>query len=615
MFSTSIETAPRRRENQRRRRFSVCAVGRRRQGETLIARRSGRRLALAAVALFALAQGAALGATKDLAPSLTKPVNATKDDINPGRLYLAPALAIDPGNQLHVAAGMTELRTKTCFFMRSSDGGQTWVRPEASPVPASYPFCHSNNRGSYQAQVAFGRNGNLYMAFPGWDAQDAGGRGNSSLIVARSTDFGDSWTPVIARNNRGKQNLEAENLRPVGGIAVDTRTGSQDTILVTYGARQTNAAAPNASPTFPMAIVSTDGGNTWGEPFNLAPTIWEQEPVRQAALTARTTVPSNSPPTTAVAGSRAAQPNQAANFGGFSGVPAVAHDGTLYVLWPSSTANISPGIPTGAFISRSADKGKTWTTNQIGTFAYTNGSFVQLAWSPGGGSQGTLHAIYPGVPRPEVAGYSTVTYQRSTDGGRTFTDLTDITDDPVDQYAGQYYPAIEVSPNGERIDVTWYDTRTDPGYRSNEVFYAYSTDDGETWSRNIRVSDQPIDRRLGVWSQNYDITTPPSIASGDKYTLFGWDDTRNNDLSFIDNNALGGGAQDFYTVAAQYEVIGGGASKAAKYVVAGILGLVAVGLVLLLVSLAARGRSGATPLGTGRKDKAKAPAAKKPAEV
>ncbi len=578
-------------------------------------RRSGRRIALCAAALFVLAQGAAMAASTAVPNRITKPVNATKDDINPGRLYLAPALAIDPNNQLHVAAAMTELRTKTCFLMRSSDGGHTWVRPNSSPAPASYPFCNTNNRGSHQAQIAFGRNGNLYMAFPGWDAQDAGTRGNTSLIVSRSSDFGNTWTPVVAVDNRGKQNLDAQGIRPVGGIAVDAKSGSDDIVYVTYASRQTNAAAPNAAPNMTSLVVSTDGGRKYSAPVLLPVGAFTDQANRDRALTARTTIPAapNATTTTVVAGSRAAEPNQVANFGGFEADVTVADEGTVYAAWPPATANITPGIPTGIVVSKSTDKGKTWTHTQAVPYAYTNDSFVKVAWTPGGGAQGTVHVFFPGIPRPEVAGYRETWTVHSTDGGKTFTAPAAINPGDGKLQSGQYYPDVAVAPNG-RLDVTWYDTRTDPGYRSNEVYYAYSNDDGKTWSQATEISDQPIDRRLGVWSYNYDITTPPGIASADKFAVFGWDDTRNNDRTVTDNAALGGGAQDFYTVAAQFEAIGGGASKTAKLVVAGCVGLLAVGLVLLVVALAARSRNGAAPIGSGRAAKKAAPE-QKPAKV
>ena len=62
-------------------------------------------------------------------------------------------------------------------------------------------------------------------------------------------------------------------------------------------------------------------------------------------------------------------------------------------------------------------------------------------------------------------------------------------------------PNITFAPNG-RGDVVWWDTRDDPGIRANDVYYAYSTDNGSTWSKNVRVTDQSIDRRLGVWANN-----------------------------------------------------------------------------------------------------------------
>jgi hypothetical protein len=202
---------------------------------------------------------------------------------------------------------------------------------------------------------------------------------------------------------------------------------------------------------------------------------------------------------------------------------------------------------------------------------------------------------------------------RSTDGGKTFQPPQNITDDDPSQLFGQYYQNIQVSPDGKRIDTVWYDTRNDPGYRSNDVYYASSTDAGKTWSANTRISDRPIDRRIGVWSYNYDVTTPPGIAAANNYSVFAWDDTRNSDASVKDNTALGGGLQDVFVADAQYKAIGAGASKTAKVVAAGVVGLLAIGLVLLAVAFIARGRSGGAPDRPAKKAGAKAPA--KPAKV
>ncbi len=568
----------------------------------------GRRVVVAAAGLFILAQGAAVAADP---LRLTKPVQVTKDDINPGRMYLAPALAVDPANPMHVAAGVTELRTKTCTFMRSKDGGQTWQRPEASPAPSTFPFCNTSNRGAFQGQVAFGRDSNLYYAFPGWDESDAGPRGNSSIIVARSDDLGDSWTSEVARNNRGKQGEQQEFQRPIGSIAVDSRTGSADSVYVGYTTRLPGFSAPNAAPNITTVIASTDGGRTWGEPVQLPATIFGNAAVRDQALTARTTttLAANAPsPTTTVpaAGSRAAEPNQAVNFGGFQPVVTVGNNGTVYAIWPSATANVTPGPPTGIFLSKSTDKGRTWQTTQAVPFDYKNGSFVQMVWTDEGGAEGTLHTVWEYKERPEIGGYSDIYYVRSTDGGATWSQPRNITDDRPSDYFGQYYPNITAAPDG-RVDVAFYDTRFDPGLRSNDVVYTYSNDNGETWSKNERVSDQSIDRRIGVWGFNYDITSPPSLASADEFAILGWDDPRHSDPSVGDNLSVGGGLQDIFVANAQFEAIGGGASKVAKMIAAGVVGLLAVGLILLVVAFAARSSSGA-PSAKGAKQAEKKPA-------
>jgi len=580
-----------------------------RQGEILRTRRTGLRLLLVAAGLTLIAQGAATAADP---LRLTKPVQVTKDDLSPGRLYLAPALAVDPANPLHVAAGVTELRNKSCGFMRSTDGGQTWARPEAQPAPASFPFCLTNNRGAFQGQVVFGRDSNLYYAFPGWDTADAGPRGNSSIIVARSNNLGDSWETSVARNNRGKQNEQQEFQRPIGSIAVDAVNGSADTVYVGYTTRLPGFVSPNGAPNITTVVASTDGGRTWGEPVQLPATIFNDAAKRNEALTARTTVPANpnATTTTVAAGSRAAQPDQVVNFGGFQPVVSVGKDGTAYAIWPSTTANITPGPPAGIFLSKSTDKGKTWTTTQALPFDYKNGTFVQMAYSPEGGDIGTLHAVWEYKERPEIAGYSDIFYLRSTDGGKTWATPRNITDDAPNDYYGQYYPNIVVAPNG-RVDIAFYDTRFDPGIRSNDVVYTYSNDNGETWSRNIRVSDQSIDRRIGVWGFNYDITSPPSVGSANQYAVFGWDDPRNSDRAVQDNIAVGGGLQDIFVADVQFEAIGGGASKTAKAIAAGVVGLLAVGLILLAVAFLAKGRDGTAPPAKA----AKKAAAKKPARV
>ena len=539
--------------------------------------RRTRRLAVLAVGLTFMAGGVASAAT----PTLTTPVHITKDDLNPGRTYSSPNFAVDPSNPQVIVGAFAELRTRRCGLIRTTDGGETWTRidpSQSSPSPQSYPNCNSNPRGTFQAQPAFGRDGALYMALNGWDTQDGGVGGNPSIIVSKSINLGDTWTPIVARDNRGKTGEQQEADRPVTGLAVDRKSGSADILYVGASRRSPGFSGSNALPNQPIVIVSTDGGKTFGEPVNLAESAYTDAAARQKAFASATTVP-NSTTTTAAPGTRAATPDQAPNFGGFGPSMTVDNKGTVYAVWPATYANLNPRPAGAIWVSKSTDKGKTWTSSPVTSYDFKVGSFVTVTWSAEGGPQGTLHAVSDGTENPSVTGYTDIYYYRSTDGGATWSERKNVTDDDPKQFFGQVYPNIAVSPNG-RVDIAFFDTRNDPGTRGNDVYYVSSPDNGVTWGPNVRISDKLIDRKIGVFANNADVNAPPGLAATKAFTVVAWDDTRNGDAI--------GQAQDLYAVDVQYEEVGSGTSNAAKVALAGVVGLLIVGLALTAVAMISR---------------------------
>ena len=566
----------------------------------MLKQRFSRRLARGGVALVALAQGVAGAAQQPI--GLTQPVQATKGDEDPLRTYSGPFLAVDPSNSDNVVASFADFRSRRCGLMRSTDGGSTWRKLDAAPAPASYPFCMSNNSNIFQGPLAFGRNSTLYYGLAGWDIQDraVGSGGNVNILLARSTDLGDTWQTTIVRNVRGAEGEKVENNRPVGNIAVDSKSGSDDIVYITWQYSTPFVSAPNANPTRAVVAVSTNGGRNFGDPVDITAPAWTDAANRSKALqspTATTLAPGAT--TTTIArpdGSRAAQPDQAANFGGRNPAIAVDNKGNAYALWFNTGANIAPGVVTGEWVSATSDNGKTWTSYQAGPMTPYTGGVGRIAWSDHGGPQGTIHIVSqvnPSGTTPNViASNFDVAHKMSTDGGRTWTDPKPINDDDPKEMNAQVIPMISVAPNG-RIDAAWWDTRSDPGIRGNDVYYSYSEDGGKTWTKNQRITDRTIDRKLGVWGNNFDMSSPPGIASTNAYALFGWDDTRHSDTSNAASVAgFGGGVQDIFTSAVQFEVVGGGTSNAVKVALAAVVGLLLVGLILLAVSLTQRGRAG-----------------------
>jgi len=547
-------------------------------------------------------------------PALTRPVQATKIDVDPGRLYSSPSLVIDPANPLRIVGGHADLRTRRCGVVRSLDGGRSWIRPDASPDTPDFPFCSQSQGGVIQAPMAFGGGGMLYMALNGWGAEEAA-RTGGAVLLARSPDLGDSWETVLVHNARGKADAAAENTRPVQSIAVERRSGKDDVVYVTFALSFPGLTVPNAAPAKPMVAVSRDGGRTFAAQ-DLTGNVFETPAVRDQAISAATTstvAPGATTTTTTVppAGSKAAQPNQVANFGAAGTrngmVARVDNKGNAYVMWPTGTANINPAPPGGLALSKSTDGGKTWTSALAIPFSYDNATggpasaYPQFAVAP----NGTLHIVYNRNPTPDVAGTSEVYGRASYDGGKTWSEPRVLSDDDPKNFGGQFFPNISIAPNG-RVDVIWWDTRDMQGLRAIDAYYSYSTDDGRHWSKNQRITHQSVDRKLGIWGNNYDIASQPGIASTNAYAVFGWDDTRNSDRSFKDNTTVGGGLQDVYVAAAQFEAIGGGSSRTAKLVLAGALGLLVVGLFVLLAAMVTRRQAGPPPSGTSPAGKAAA---------
>ncbi len=560
--------------------------------------RYGRRLALAGVAFVAVAQGVA-GAAPTKAPlgPPTQPVQATKADTDPLRTYSGPFMAVDPANSDNVVASFADFRSRRCGLMRSTDGGSSWKKLDASPANNSYPSCISNNSNIFQGPLAFGRNSTLYYGLAGWDVQDraVGSGGNVNILVARSNDLGDTWQTTIVRNVRGAEGEKVENNRPVGNIAVDSKSGSDDIVYITWQYSTPFVVAPNANPTRAVVAVSTNGGRNFGDPVNLSEAAWADAANRQKAIqspTATTLAPGVTTTTLlAPAGSRAAQADQPANLGGRNPAITVDNKGNAYALWFNTGANLNPGVLTGEWVSKTSDGGKTWTASQAGPMTPYTGGVGRIAWSPGGGPQGTVNIVSmvnPSVNAQNTSGVASnfdVVLKQSTDGGKTWSEPKTLNDDDPKQMYAQVIPMISVAPNG-RLDVAWWDTRSDPGIRGNDVYYSYSNDNGKTWSKNQRITDRTIDRKLGVWGNNFDMSSPPGVASTNAYAIFGWDDTRNSDLTSPSTAGFGGGTQDIYTAAVQFEVVGGGTSSTVKVALAAVVGLLLVGLVLLGVGVA-----------------------------
>ncbi len=524
------------------------------------------------VAVAALFSATAGGQEEAGAPTVEAARQVTNEN-DPARLYVTPVVAVHPGDPQIVAVGVGDARNGQCGVRISRDGGLSWAST-ANVMPAATPFCVQRNFGTVMG-MAFASDGTLHLALSGSSVQTGHPNGPITAIAARSADLGMTWqTTVVAepkpfRSTSGATPIEGFEQHGVMTLAVDPTDPNQ--VYMGWRFRgvnqETGAAVP---PERPYIAVSRDGGRSWGPFTDLTPQL---------------------------DGGKA--------FGGATPTPAVAPDGTVYAFIrerPAAVPAGQPRPPQRYFMVKSGDKGRTWA----GSTVYPGQIFIYQP-IPVIDTSGTIHLIFWQAEGSTLDVPTQIRYMKSSDGGDTWSQPRELTDDDPAGKFNQYWPGISVAPNG-RLDVAWHDFRDDPYYvpqgtgpmglgstsqQFSNIYYTYSDDGGETWSANIRVTDRSIYRKVGVTFNNQDIVGPVGLASTDESALVTWSDSRGS-APFDAEDAYFTRLR-FATAEAASE---GDGSSPWAWAIAGAGGALALGGVVLVVATrtSLRPKGGAAPV-------------------
>lgn len=204
---------------------------------------------------------------------MTRGSHMTRDDRSPARAFAAPTeMLVHPTNPRIIVAATANLRTRVCHLLRSQDAGRTWRILDALPGRKDFPFCTHNDPAISQGTIAWGSDGVLYYGLLGYgESEGPRGMGVSvrvSVVLARSTDLGDSWSSTLVMDNRTRPD-PAPSAGSVTGLAVDT-SGGDDVVYVGYSLSYQNVPADSPLNDDPVVVsVSTDGGETFAEGKNL----------------------------------------------------------------------------------------------------------------------------------------------------------------------------------------------------------------------------------------------------------------------------------------------------------------------------------------------------------
>ncbi len=453
--------------------------------------------------LVPMAAGAQEQAPEDL---VVEPSRQVTTDPNPVRLYVTPSIAVDPRAPSTLAIAVADARSGGCGLVVSQDGGLSWQRTAQTLLPENQSFCVQNNFGPVTG-LAFGRDGTLYTAMSGSSLDTGHPRGPIDALFARSTELGRTHeTVTVAESAPYRYEPESgpaeegfEQNRLVN-MAVDP--GNPEKVYMGWRQGIGGTTAPSGTlPLLSMVAVSDDGGRSWSEPFSLMDAFGEE-----------------------VAGSD-------------TPMLVVGPGGTAYAFTkerPRPPEEGQPRPPSRLFMATLANGGESWTTTVISEGA----PFIDnpgVAIDP---NNGNLYLTYASRGQEETDP-SQAYVMISTDKGETWSAPVNIGDPDAGASYDKYFPGASVAPNG-RVDIAWFDFRNDPFFtpggvgpmgtlealRYWDVYYASSADGGQTWSRNVRVTDRSVDGDVGVTFNNQDIRGPIGVASTNDMTYFAWADSR-----------------------------------------------------------------------------------------
>ncbi|HWC76501.1 MAG TPA: sialidase family protein [Blastocatellia bacterium] len=186
----------------------------------------------------------------------------------------------------------------------------------------------------------------------------------------------------------------------------------------------------------------------------------------------------------------------------------LAADGSsVHAVWYDNREGTSQ-----IYYKHSSTNGATWTPE----VRLSEGAGEEQ--SPAVASAGSrIYAVWHAMRH----GGSDIFFKRSSDRGETWGPVT-----PLTTSGGGAFASIAI--DGMRVHVVWADNR-DAGQA--EVYTRYSTDGGETWSLETRLSDLQFDSWV------------PTVAVSDGTVIAAWVDTRDgNEEEYMRRSTDGGSA-------------------------------------------------------------------------
>ncbi|MGH9513483.1 MAG: sialidase family protein [Terriglobales bacterium] len=328
-----------------------------------------------------------------------------------------PAIAADGVGHVYVLyaqyggiPGCASCAVPSMVLVISADNGATWQPPREIAPPES---------GEFDPQIVVDP-ADQRTVYAAWLQND-----KKDTVVAKSSDFGQSWSVVVADHSTTEADKPALAVR------------GNDVYVGLSRARKILVAA------------SHDGGLT----FN------------STAITAS---------------SRFAE----ALAGGATVLP----QGGVFVSWTGYPQNDGISGRANLYVSQSSDGGVTWKSTLMDlsgappdcSAAHCESGYLGAQITIASDTVGALYALWNSGKMDK--GPERIYFSSSVDGGSKWTEKLDVSDAPAG--VEHSFPALAAAADGE-VRIAWMDLRNEPDWNT---FYRSSSDGGGTWRGQKQLS-------------------------------------------------------------------------------------------------------------------------------
>ncbi len=151
------------------------------------------------------------------------------------------------------------------------------------------------------------------------------------------------------------------------------------------------------------------------------------------------------------------------------------------------------------------------------------------SWGP---YRGRLYCVYASNEPSGSGNKPDIFLRYSTDKGVTWSARKTVNDDPNTQNNHQFFPGIWCDNKDGKLYIKWYDTRNCPTSDSMDVYATYTSNGGETFAPNQRITNKIAKTKLSssgsppAYQGDYD-----AIMSNGKVSVPVWCDFRNNNYT------------------------------------------------------------------------------------